>query len=268
MFLREITAGSIKQAYLEARVAHGIDTRKVVSSSGHSLAAYVAEVKHYQWASALEVTIAADLLNLRVLISSPDGKCVTHMKPTHMVKLSRHHWTLHIIHRASKVRSPQQLHDMQQRGGMWTWEEPSHPAHVPQTSQPLSTSMFVHVPEDDDEEIPEWAATSHTTGNDPVGAQPISPRVPTIAEALPAAMSTAPSAPKADHPALTCSRTDPLPTEWVVSASKCVHATVDPVLKTDVVAVDMQVHCGAPMGVTLDRLAAILNIEGKDSCCL
>ena len=101
--LRKQTAHRVYHAYVNGAVVHGIDARDVVASTGCTLSAYLADVEHEQWASPLEVALAADSLNLKMMIVHPYGKISMHERPTHIVKLKNQHWTLHKAHKVPTV---------------------------------------------------------------------------------------------------------------------------------------------------------------------
>ena len=123
---------------------------------------------------------------------------------------------------------------------MLTWEDTEQPAQPPHQVQQTQERH-----ESEDEVIPDWALAGNGMAS-PVGAN--------------SASSVAPSAPNTGDQLQREECQFLLPTQCVVSAAKCVHIDKDAALPADVVALDIQVHCAAPLGVLLDRLADLLSL--------
>ena len=238
--LREATADMLFKMYVNYEMVHGMNVRDVVAASGQTLAAYVADVRNTQWASSLEVAIASDIVGARLAIDVGGSMTLLSRRPSYMIKLMKKHWTLHRVHRLSKVRHQHDRTRDAQRGGMWTWEETEEQPQ--QGHQQTDPNM-----QQEDEVIPEWATLS--TLPPPVGA---------MATSMVSMIS--PTAPNADYRISPVPERAPLPIQCVMSASKCVHVRFDLSLPTDVIALDIQVQCAAPLGVTVDRIARVINV--------
>ena len=234
MELRSSTADALYVAYTESQVLYGIDARETVQASGHTLRAYMADIRHQQWASALEVALAANILDISLFIMDGQQMIKIGNKPAFAIRLCASHWTLMKMHKVSPTDAPDEDVDML-RGGMWTWEDTT-----PCTQE--------------DEEVPEWARM-------PSVSQPSSARAPPGlgqehqrgGEGL---HHEPPKPPKPPQPLLF------LPVhESGESPSKIMHINVDPMVETDIKAIEIEVKCGVPLGVILDRVAGLLQVQ-------
>ena len=244
--LRENTATLLQNAYLEDNDIHGVPTRQVISLSGQTLKAYLADVRFQQWASSLEVAAAADILGIHVMIDNGYDKIVTGTAPTHVVKLAKSHWTLAKIHKRKIMQTTGTT--CHSRGGMWTWEEPTPQQPIPE-----------------DEEIPDWARLGH---------QQTLPAVPIGPQALPHVLpqrddGDLPSAPSTlGHEAHTVSVPALLQRGDLQQGagdmySKSVKIAIDSSVDTNIRELLIQVKCGVPLGVLLDQISEIVKVDRK-----
>ena len=129
--LRKMTAARVKHAYINDLSAANLKVREVVEASDQTLAAYVADVAHRQWASVIELEYALKELKVSAfLIVNEKLIKVGKDEAKGIIVLRNDHWTLMKIFsgkHSSTSTSPQII-----RGGMqsgtWNWEESGQPS--------------------------------------------------------------------------------------------------------------------------------------------
>ena len=154
--LRVKTADRVYTAYVHDQTYHGYKVRDMIEETGHTLAAYLAMLRWRLWASPIEVCVAAEVLYMHIAVSSGQGVMIHGDRPSFLVRLSKKHYTLHVMRKVPKMK----LHAVQERGGMhttgaWTWEHAT-----PNTASILSLPPAATVPEVR-EEMPDWAIPSY-----------------------------------------------------------------------------------------------------------
>ena len=295
--LRNKTADKVYQAYINDEQIAALDVRAVVQASDMTLQAYLAAVRHTQWASAVEIAFAAQIVNISIAIKTKDTEVVLGNVPKYAIKLKNNHWRLY----TSRVsRSPvSQMQYPVCRGGMpsgtsespptpspsqvWTWEYPEGEARttlqqtppVPATEVETRQPAPQDVPHDEDEEIPAWAKTpSQST----IG-KPVMSKVPDLflqpgefvvdqTKLQQSRMST-PSAPNlhaeasqqgAKNHADRQNVSVPTPTP---TPMKTIRVRVDPAVRTDIDSLQLTVQCAMTVGGCIDRLVQILSIDRR-----
>ena len=100
--LRQRVAQKIYEEYVQNGVLASTSVRSVIQSIGLTLNAFLADIKHKQWASQIEMAAAADHLNLATYIT--DGTWIarigpTAQKPRSSIHLIKGHYVLKKLHK-------------------------------------------------------------------------------------------------------------------------------------------------------------------------
>ena len=150
--LRAQVAMRLEDHYWRGDEICGLDVREVVRESHKGIKNYIQDLKRYQWASAVEVAIALDIMQAPACVCTPNA-CHWIGEPVkNYVVLKGKHWVI-------ATSGPTV------RGGMmekWTWEERQRNGGIP-------------------DDLPEWAI--------PLGADTAQPTSQDRAEVQPSAAS-------------------------------------------------------------------------------
>ena len=133
--LRRKTAARVVEAYVNDENYGSMRAREVVQASDLTLDAYRAQLERDMWASPLEILIAAELLDLHIVIMAEHESIQHGGKPSFLVKLSKHHWTLHALRKCVKVKGMIRC----ERGGMQS--QPTAPTPKGAQHQPMAASV-------------------------------------------------------------------------------------------------------------------------------
>ena len=122
--LRTSTAARVEELFINDETYMGQRVKDIVSSTGHNLRAYLAETRWRQWATTMEVGMAAESIGVTLEIAQKG--CLWKVgrgKAKYCVCLQEHHFTLHRVHKQG--RSCGHKEDLS-RGGMrpvqaWQW---------------------------------------------------------------------------------------------------------------------------------------------------
>ena len=149
--LRDEVAIAFQKAYEENRSVLGFDLQELVIEENKSLHEYVQSIREQQWASQVEVALAAECAHASLLL------CVKNQctrlgqgEVRYALMYKDHHYTLSRIHRLREQSEGHGQHVA--RGGMqdmWTWEDPAG----------MSTED-VRI----EDEVPSWAMSRTTQG--------------------------------------------------------------------------------------------------------
>ena len=93
--LRSMTADKIYEAYINYDRIAGLDVRGTVQASDLTLEAYLASIRHSQWASAVEAAAAAQVFQVAMAIKTDDVQVIIGSQVKHCMKLRKCHWRLY-----------------------------------------------------------------------------------------------------------------------------------------------------------------------------
>ena len=122
--LRHEVALRIQQAFYNNETKANVNIRKLVLSCASDLDQYLMHVKSNQWASIVELSFAADILNTSYYVAV--GKNIQHVgvgDTNHVLVLAKSHYVLMKMHRKEAANG---MTDNMKRGGMhrsWAWNE-------------------------------------------------------------------------------------------------------------------------------------------------
>ena len=99
--LREAVAQRVYTAFVNDEKVMGREVKSIVASEGHTLAAYMAEIRHTMWASIMEITYAAEHMGINVVINM--GREGMHVvgdpkKAQFIIRLVKNHFVVEALH--------------------------------------------------------------------------------------------------------------------------------------------------------------------------
>ena len=99
--LREAVAQRVYTAFVNDEKVMGRKVKSIVAGEGHTLAAYMAEIRHTMWASIMEITYAAEHMGINVVINmGKEGMHVVgdHRKAQFIIHLVKNHFVVEALH--------------------------------------------------------------------------------------------------------------------------------------------------------------------------
>ena len=230
--IRAEVAKNVYEGFVLDHYIIGKSIKELVNESDLTLADYIERTKHSQWASTVEVAMAAQQLGVSVIVQEKNRSVPTGLRPKWIISLKNQHFTLAKLHRRGiphrEVPSPS-------RGGMrpqTNWTQTGSQFGIQLQNAPLQSEVTIQT-----RPVQSWTWESRSSTAPPLIASPVPGDVPT----------TQPHTPLQDPPPRA--RPDP----------KVIKVNILPSVRADIRYLELIVDVQTDVYALRRRVAEILN---------
>ena len=172
--IRAEVAQKVYEGFVFDHYIIGQSIKQLVNESDLTLADYIEKTKHTQWASTVEVAIAAQQLGISVIVQEKHRSAATSLRPRWIISLKNQHFTLAKLHRRvvsfHEAPSPS-------RGGMrpqMNWTQTGSQFGIQMQNTPLQSEVTIQT-----RPVQAWTWESRSSTAPPLIASPVPGDVPT-----------------------------------------------------------------------------------------